>query len=101
MCSGYYKYENGYTPDFPGLSDYEGRLVHPQKWPEDLDYKNKRVLVIGSGATAVTLIPSMAEETAHITMLQRSPDIHVRDAVEKLSWRLSFRRFYRKAGSIV
>jgi monooxygenase len=71
--SGYYNYDAGYTPDWPGLDDYQGRLVHPQHWPEDLDYAGKRVVVIGSGATAVTLIPSMANEAGHITMLQRTP----------------------------
>ncbi|MFD4432838.1 flavin-containing monooxygenase [Nocardia sp. NPDC058497] len=71
--SGYYDYDHGYTPDWPGLDAYRGTLVHPQHWPKDLDYTGKRVVVIGSGATAVTLIPSMARETAHITMLQRTP----------------------------
>ncbi|MFY9317812.1 MAG: NAD(P)/FAD-dependent oxidoreductase [Burkholderiales bacterium] len=72
-CGGYYKYEAGYTPDFAGMGRFRGRLVHPQKWPEDLDYAGKRVVVIGSGATAVTLVPEMAETAAHVTMLQRSP----------------------------
>jgi monooxygenase len=71
--TGYYRYDSGYTPEFPGLQEYGGRLVHPQQWPEDLDYAGKRVVVIGSGATAVTLIPAMAETAAHVTMLQRSP----------------------------
>ncbi|HUP91865.1 MAG TPA: NAD(P)/FAD-dependent oxidoreductase [Solimonas sp.] len=73
MCSGYYNYAAGYTPEFPGAADFAGRLVHPQHWPADLDYQGKRVVVIGSGATAVTLVPSMAEKAAHVTMLQRSP----------------------------
>ena len=73
MCAGYYSYEEGYTPDFKGRDRFNGPIVHPQKWPEALDYKDKKVVVIGSGATAVTLIPSMADETSHITMLQRSP----------------------------
>ena len=73
MCSGYYKYEEGYTPEFTGAADFAGRIVHPQKWPEDLDYAGKRVVVIGSGATAVTLVPEMAKTAAHVTMLQRSP----------------------------
>ncbi len=73
MCSGYYKYEEGYTPEFPGTQDFAGRIVHPQKWPEDIDYAGKRVVVIGSGATAVTLVPEMARTAAHVTMLQRSP----------------------------
>jgi monooxygenase len=72
-CTGYYRYDEGYTPDFPGIERFGGRLVHPQHWPEDLDYAGKRVVVIGSGATAVTLLPSMAEAAAHVTMLQRSP----------------------------
>ncbi|MBN9005768.1 MAG: NAD(P)/FAD-dependent oxidoreductase [Rhizobiales bacterium] len=73
MCSGYYKYEKGHTPDFPGIANFAGRVVHPQKWPEDLDYARKKVVVIGSGATAVTLVPEMAKTAAHVTMLQRSP----------------------------
>ena len=71
--SGYYNYDAGYTPDWPGFDDYRGTVVHPQHWPDDLDYEGKRVVVIGSGATAVTLIPSMAEKAGHITMLQRTP----------------------------
>ncbi|MEV0155234.1 NAD(P)/FAD-dependent oxidoreductase [Micromonospora sp. NPDC050686] len=71
--SGYYRYDAGYTPEFPGVERYAGRLVHPQHWPEDLDHTGKRVVVIGSGATAVTLVPAMAERAAHVTMLQRSP----------------------------
>nr|WP_249159646.1 NAD(P)/FAD-dependent oxidoreductase [Bradyrhizobium tropiciagri] len=73
MCSGYYKYEHGYTPDFPGIADFAGRVVHPQKWTDDIDYTAKKVVVIGSGATAVTLVPEMAKTAAHVTMLQRSP----------------------------
>ena len=73
MCSGYYKYDKGHTPDFPGIENFAGRVVHPQKWPEDLDYAGKKVVVIGSGATAVTLVPEMAKTAAHVTMLQRSP----------------------------
>ena len=72
-CAGYYRYEEGYTPEFKGTADFEGRIVHPQKWPDDLDYADKRVVVIGSGATAVTLVPEMARTAAHVTMLQRSP----------------------------
>ncbi|MCB0898237.1 MAG: NAD(P)/FAD-dependent oxidoreductase [Actinobacteria bacterium] len=72
-CAGYYDYDQGYLPDFAGMADFQGTIVHPQFWPEDLDYRGKRVVVIGSGATAVTLIPAMAPDTAHITMLQRSP----------------------------
>lgn len=73
MCTGYYRYESGYTPDFAGVSDYKGRIVHPQAWPEDLDYQGKRVVVIGSGATAMTLVPEMAKTAGHVTMVQRSP----------------------------
>src|SRR6266536_1162967 len=73
MCSGYYKYEEGYTPEFAGTADFAGQIVHPQQWPEALDYAGKRVVVIGSGATAVTLVPEMAKKAAHVTMLQRSP----------------------------
>ena len=75
-CSGYYRYDAGYTPHFEGSEDFTaagGRLVHPQHWPGDLDYSGNRVVVIGSGATAVTLVPAMAEHAAHVTMLQRSP----------------------------
>ena len=73
LCTGYYDYANGYTPEWPGVARFRGTLVHPQKWPNDLDYTGKRVVVIGSGATAVTLVPAMAERAAHVTMLQRSP----------------------------
>ncbi len=73
MCTGYYDYDQGYTPDFPGAELYRGRIVHPQKWTEDIDYAGKRVVVIGSGATAVTLVPELAKKAAKVTMLQRSP----------------------------
>ena len=73
MCSGYYSYREGYTPEFKGLERFGGRIVHPQEWPEDLDFRGRRVVVIGSGATAMTLVPALADEVAHITMLQRSP----------------------------
>ncbi len=72
-CTGYYDYEGGYTPDFPGVARFGGTLIHPQKWPEGFDYTGKRVVVIGSGATAVTLVPELAEKAAHVVMLQRSP----------------------------
>ena len=72
-CSGYYRYDRGYQPDFPGMAAFRGQLIHPQHWPDDLDHTGKRVVVIGSGATAVTLVPSMARDAAHVTMLQRSP----------------------------
>lgn len=73
MCSGYYRYSEGYTPEFPGAKNFKGEIVHPQRWPENYDYSGKEIVVIGSGATAVTLIPSMADKAKHITMLQRSP----------------------------
>src|SRR5689334_16612208 len=73
MGSGYYNYAEGFTPPFPGIERFRGRIVHPQKWTADVDYAGKRVVVIGSGATAVTLVPSMAPKAAHVTMLQRSP----------------------------
>jgi monooxygenase len=72
-CGGYYRYDAGYTPEFPGMKRFPGPVIHPQHWPEDLDYAGKRVLVIGSGATAVTLVPALADTAAHVTMLQRSP----------------------------
>lgn len=73
MCQGYYRHAQGYTPEWPGTERYTGRIVHPQQWPEDLDYTGKRVIVIGSGATAATLIPAIADACEHVTMLQRSP----------------------------
>ncbi|HUR41642.1 MAG TPA: NAD(P)/FAD-dependent oxidoreductase [Verrucomicrobiae bacterium] len=73
MCPGYYDYAGGYTPDFPGIGDFKGRVVHPQKWTPDVEYKGKKVVVIGSGATAITLVPEMAKDAAHVTMLQRTP----------------------------
>jgi cation diffusion facilitator CzcD-associated flavoprotein CzcO len=73
MCTGYYDYDHGYTPDWPGAERFQGQVVHPQQWPDHLDYTGKRIVVIGSGATTVTLVPAMAEQAAHITMLQRSP----------------------------
>jgi monooxygenase len=72
-CTGYYRYDEGYSPHFPGQEDFRGELVHPQHWPEDLDYAGKRVVVIGSGATAITLVPAMTDQAEHVTMLQRSP----------------------------
>jgi monooxygenase len=72
-CTGYYRYDEGFTPPFEGAERFRGQIIHPQHWPEDLDYTGKRVVVIGSGATAVTLVPAMAERAAHVTMLQRSP----------------------------
>jgi monooxygenase len=89
VCSGYYSYESGHTVEFAGLDEFRGRVVHPQQWPQDLDYSGKRVVVIGSGATAVTLVPAMAGEAAHVTMLQRSPSyIASRPAKDAVSDRL-------------
>jgi cation diffusion facilitator CzcD-associated flavoprotein CzcO len=73
FASGYYNYDEGYTPDFPGIEEFDGTVVHPQHWPEDLDYTGKKIVVIGSGATAVTLLPSLSARAAKVTMLQRSP----------------------------
>jgi cation diffusion facilitator CzcD-associated flavoprotein CzcO len=73
MCQGYYEHAKGYTPEWQGMENFKGQVIHPQTWPEDLDYKNKQVVVIGSGATAATVVPAIAAETAHTTVLQRSP----------------------------
>ena len=73
MCQGYYRHAQGYTPEWEGMETYEGRIVHPQTWPEDLDYRGKNVVVIGSGATAATIVPAIAADCAHVTVLQRSP----------------------------
>lgn len=73
MCQGYYRHSEGYMPEWPGMDEFEGRIVHPQTWPEDLDYKDKRVVCIGSGATTATVVPAMAPDVEHITVLQRSP----------------------------
>jgi monooxygenase len=72
-CTGYYNYDAGYSPSFPNSESFAGPIIHPQQWPKDLDYSNKRVVIIGSGATAVTLLPAMATTAQHVTMLQRSP----------------------------
>ncbi len=84
MCQGYYRHAEGYTPEWKGMADYKGRIVHPQTWPEDLDYKGKNVLVIGSGATAATLVPAIAGDCGHVTLLQRSPTYFIpgRNAIE-------------------
>lgn len=73
MCGGYYNYDEAFTPDFEGREDFKGEVIHPQFWPEDMDYSGKKVVVIGSGATAMTLVPSMTDKAAHVTMLQRTP----------------------------
>src|SRR3954447_1139776 len=98
-CSGYYRYDEGFRPRFEGEEDFRGPIVHPQHWPEDLDYAGKRVVVIGSGATAVTLVPSLAEKAGHVTMLQRTPSYVVslpgKDPLARaLRTRLSPRRAY-------
>ncbi len=102
-CSGYYRYDQGYEPDFPGRSEFRGTVVHPQHWPEDLDYEGTRIVVIGSGATAVTLIPALARTGAgHVTMLQRSPTYIV--SVPDKSFVVRLLRFLlpdRWAGSIL
>ncbi|MCF6508290.1 NAD(P)/FAD-dependent oxidoreductase [Blastococcus sp. MG754426] len=99
VCSGYYRYDQGFRPEFPGEERFGGQLVHPQHWPEDLDLTGKRVVVIGSGATAVTLVPNLAEQAAHVTMLQRTPSYVMslpgRDALaQKLRARLPERTAY-------
>lgn len=77
MCSGYYRHRSGFQPDWPGMADFKGQIIHAEEWPEGLDYKNKRVLVIGSGAAAATMIPAIAKEASHVTMLQRSPSFFI------------------------
>jgi len=85
-CAGYYQYSKGYTPDFPGIESFQGKVVHPQAWPQDLDYTGKKVVIIGSGATAVTLVPGMAKTAGHVTMLQRSPTYIVsRPGIDKIA----------------
>lgn len=91
-CTGYYAYDHGYVPAFPGLERYQGRFIHPQHWPDDLDWEGKRVLVIGSGATAITLVPALAQRAGHVTMLQRSPtyvfSVPSRDAISAVLLRV-------------
>ncbi|HKP43183.1 NAD(P)/FAD-dependent oxidoreductase [Mycobacterium sp.] len=89
VCSGYYRYDEGFSPKFPGAQRFHGPIIHLQHWPEDLDYHDKRVVVIGSGATAVTLVPTLAESAAHVTMLQRSPTyVAARPASDAIADRL-------------
>lgn len=86
LCTGYYDYDKGYTPDFAGMDSFQGQIVHPQKWTDDIEYANKKIVVIGSGATAVTLVPALATQAAHVTMLQRSPTYIVsRPAEDKIA----------------
>src|SRR5262245_26026132 len=101
MCTGYYRYDKGYTPEFAGTERFKGRIVHPQFWSDDVEYAGKRVVVIGSGATAVTLVPAMAETAAHVTMLQRSPSYVVSLPAQDLIARLVRRLPKRLAYSIV
>ena len=102
VCAGYYRYDQGFTPDFPGIESYGGQLVHPQAWPEDLDTSGKRIVVIGSGATAVTLVPALAETAASVTMLQRTPTyIASRPSVDRIADALAERLPARAAYRVV
>ena len=92
MCTGYYDYTAGYTPQWPGRERFAGRIAHPQEWPEGLDYTGKPVVVIGSGATAVTIIPALAQHATHVTMLQRSPTYVVARPSEDAAARWLLRR---------
>lgn len=91
-CSGYYDYDAGFTPEFPGREQFAGRIVHPQHWPEDLDYAGKKVVVIGSGATAITLAPNLAEQAEHVTLLQRSPS-YILSLPSKDGFALALRKY--------
>jgi len=89
MCAGYYSYKEGFTPEFQGVEDFSGTIIHPQKWPENLDYQGRKVVVIGSGATAVTIVPAIADDAEHVVMLQRSPTyMFIRPAVDAFANRL-------------
>jgi cation diffusion facilitator CzcD-associated flavoprotein CzcO len=102
VCTGYYRYDEGFSPEFPGVDHFRGPVIHPQHWPEGLDYRDKRVVVIGSGATAVTLVPSLAESAAHVTMLQRSPTyVASRPASDAIADRLRARLPQKLAYAIV
>lgn len=102
VCSGYYRYDQGFCPSFPGVERFSGPVIHPQHWPEDLDYGDKRIVVIGSGATAVTLVPTLAQTAKHVTMLQRSPTyIASRPARDALADRLRARLPQRLAYALV
>lgn len=93
MCSGYYNYRNGFSPEFPGRARFRGKIVHPQQWPQDLDYTDKRIVVIGSGATAITLIPNLAPTARKVTMLQRSPSyVAIDTAVDQQA--LKMRKYF-------
>ncbi|SHN45967.1 flavin-containing monooxygenase [Cryptosporangium aurantiacum] len=102
FCAGYYRYDEGYTPAFPGIESFAGRVVHPQSWPDDLEYDGKRVVVIGSGATAVTLVPALAETAAHVAMLQRSPTyVATLPTVDPVAAALRDRISPRRSASVV
>ena len=102
MCAGYYSYKGGHAPAFPGQELFNGRTVHPQQWSDDIDYAGKRVVVIGSGATAVTLVPALAQKAAHVTMLQRSPTYVVaRPSADRIADALRRRLPARLAYSLV
>jgi monooxygenase len=102
LCSGYYRYDGGYTPELSGTDTFGGTVVHPQHWPDDLDYAGKKVVVIGSGATAVTLVPALADKAAHVTMLQRSPSyIAALPAIDPLAERIRRRLPPRAASSTI
>ncbi|MDT5214835.1 MAG: monooxygenase [Mycobacterium sp.] len=102
VCSGYYSYDEGFSPKFPGAERFSGSVIHPQHWPERLDYRGKRMVVIGSGATAVTLVPTLAQVAAHVTMLQRSPTyIAAKPARDRLADRLRARLPQKLAYAIV
>ncbi len=96
MCSGYYSYEKGFSPELPGMKRFQGQFVHPQEWPDALDYAGKRIIVIGSGATAVTLVPALAQNAAHVTMLQRSPSYVVTRPRKDVKAIWMYRHFPRK-----
>jgi monooxygenase len=100
-CTGYYNYENGYAPEFPGAEKFAGRIVHPQHWPQTLDYAGKRVVVIGSGATAVTIVPVVAENAAHVTMLQRSPSYIVAQPSQNALARMLRRRLPTRIAYVI
>ena len=101
-CTGYYRYDQGYSPHFEGTDRFKGEIVHPQHWPEDFDYDGKRVVVIGSGATAVTLVPAMAERAAHVTMLQRSPSYYVSlPAIDRIAEWLRSRLPEKRAYAVI
>ena len=93
LCGGYYSYDKPYMPTFPHQDEFEGRLIHPQFWDESMDYTNKKVVVIGSGATAVTLVPAIAKKALHVTMLQRSPS-YVVSAPGEDSWSKALNKIF-------